>query len=115
MTFLRGCYHQILGPRRDLPKLPNGLCGHAGAYVRLNVHLGWQAGENYVERSNALHLYRGIGSSLIARLLNSQPLKALLSRDMRRSEGTGRSKGSQTTSSMKCRTLWGGVSVALIL
>src|SRR5262249_49365673 len=31
-----------------------------------------------------LHLYRGIGSSQIARLLNSQPLKAILSRDMRR-------------------------------
>src|SRR6516164_139920 len=42
-----------------------------------------------------LHLYRGIGYSLIARLLNSQPVKAILSRDMRRSEDTGRSKGSQ--------------------
>src|SRR5262245_39272853 len=40
-----------------------------------------------------LHLYRGIRSFLIARLLDSQPLKTLLSRDMRRSEGTGRSKG----------------------
>jgi hypothetical protein len=47
-----------------------------------------------------LHLYRGIGSSLIARLLNSQPLKAILSRDMRRSEDTGRPEGSQTTSWM---------------
>jgi len=43
MTFVRGCYHQILGPRRHLPKLSNGLCRHAGADVRLNVHLGWQA------------------------------------------------------------------------
>jgi hypothetical protein len=41
-----------------------------------------------------LHLYRGIGSSLIARLLNSPPLKALLSRDMRRSEGHGTLEGS---------------------
>src|SRR6266699_6227038 len=40
-----------------------------------------------------LHLYRGMGSSLIARPLNSQPLQARVSRDMRRSEGTGRSKG----------------------
>src|SRR5262249_24824121 len=60
-----------------------------------------------------LHLYRGIRSFLIARLLDSQPLKTLLSRDMRRSEGTGRSKGSRTISWMEYRTLWDGVSVAL--
>ena len=77
--------------------------------------LAGKLGRTMSSAAMLLHLYRGIGSSLIARLLNSQPLKALLSRDMRRSEGTGRSKGSQTTSSMKCRTLWGGVSVALIL
>jgi hypothetical protein len=59
MTFLRGCYHQILGPRRHLPKLSNGLCRHAGAYVRLNLHLGWQAAESYVERSNAFCTYTG--------------------------------------------------------
>src|SRR5215813_5240667 len=59
MTLLRGCYHQILGPRRHLPKLSNGLCRHAGAYVRLNVHLGWQAAESYVERSNAFALIPG--------------------------------------------------------
>ena len=57
--FLRGCYHQILGPRRHLPKLSNGLCRHAGAYVRLNLHLGWQAAESYVERSNAFALIPG--------------------------------------------------------
>src|ERR1700756_5420641 len=59
MVFLRGCYHQILGPRRHLPKLSNGLCRHAGAYVRLNVHLGWQSAESYVERSNAFALIPG--------------------------------------------------------
>src|SRR5262249_7117874 len=59
MTFLRGCYPQILGPRRPPPKLSNGLCRHAGAYVRLNLHLGWQAAESYVERSNAFALIPG--------------------------------------------------------
>jgi hypothetical protein len=56
------------------------------------VHLGWQAGESYVERSNAFALVPG------HRLLpdcsaNSQPLKALLSRDMRRSEGRDARRG----------------------
>ena len=46
MAFLRDCYHQILGPRRHLPKLSNSLCRHAGAYVRLNSHLGWQAAKS---------------------------------------------------------------------
>src|SRR4029453_1452884 len=45
----------------------------------------------------------------------SHTLKALLSPDIRRSGGTGRSKGSRTISWMEDRTLWGGVSVALIL
>ena len=61
MTFLRGCYHQILGPRRQLPKLSNGLCRHAGAYVRLDLHLRWQAPESYVERGNAFALIPGHG------------------------------------------------------
>src|SRR5262249_5390171 len=60
-----------------------------------------------------LHLYRGIGYSLIARLLNSQPLKSILSRDMRRSEDTGRSKGSQDNKLDVVRK--GSVWVALIL
>src|SRR5215831_17939821 len=60
-----------------------------------------------------LHLYRGIGYSLIARLLNSQPLKAILSRDMHRSEDTGRSKGSQDNKLDVVPK--GSVSVALIL
>src|SRR5215831_1576336 len=59
MTFLRGCYHQIFGPRRHPPKLSNGLCRHAGAYVRLNLHFGWQAAESYVERSNVFALIPG--------------------------------------------------------
>src|SRR5260370_42461736 len=45
----------------------------------------------------------------------SQTLKALLSPDIHRSGGTGRSKGSRTMSWMEYRTLWDGVSVALIL
>jgi hypothetical protein len=40
-------------------------------------------------------------------------MKILLSRDMRRSEGTGRSKGSRTISWMEYRTLWDSVSIAL--
>jgi hypothetical protein len=59
MAFLRGCYHQILGPRRHLPKFSNSLCRHAGAHIRLNLHLGWQAAESYVERSNAFALIPG--------------------------------------------------------
>src|SRR5262245_54111003 len=60
-TFLRGCYHQILRPCRHLPKFANGLCRHAGAYVRLNLHLSGQAAESYVERSNAFALVPGHG------------------------------------------------------
>src|SRR5262245_13288254 len=113
MALLRGCYHQILGPRRHLPKLSNGLCRHASAYVRLYVHLGWQAAESYVERSNAFALIPGHTLLPDCLLLDSQPLKTLLSRDMRRSEGTGRSKGSRTISWMEYRTLWDSVSIAL--
>jgi hypothetical protein len=114
MMFLRGCYHQILGPRRHLPKLSNGLCRHAGAYVRLNLHLGWQAAESYVERSNAFALIPGHRVLADCWLLSSEPLKAFLSRDMRRSEGT-RARRSQTISWMSYRTLWDGVSVTPIL
>src|SRR6516165_9640462 len=45
----------------------------------------------------------------------SHTLKALLSPDIRRSGDKGHSKGSRTISWMEYRTLWGGVSVALIL
>jgi hypothetical protein len=69
MAFLWGCYHQILGPRRHLPKFSNSLCRHAGACVRLNAHLGWQAAESYVERSNAFALIPGHRVSLIGWLL----------------------------------------------
>jgi hypothetical protein len=68
MAFLRCCYHQILGPRRYLPKFANSLCRHAGAYVPLNPHLGWQATEAMSSAAIFLHLYRGIGPSLIALL-----------------------------------------------
>jgi len=53
MAFLRCGYHQILGPRRHLPKFSNGLCRHASACVRFNPHFGWQGTNSYVERSNA--------------------------------------------------------------
>src|SRR5215469_18234792 len=76
MTFLRRCYHQILGPRRHLPKLSNGLCRYTGAYVRLNLHLGWQAAESYVERSNAFALIPG------HRVLADCPVAAIPSRVM---------------------------------
>src|SRR5262245_3626656 len=59
MVFLRCCYDQILGPRRHLPKFSNSLCRHAGAYVSLNPHLGWQAAESYVERSDVFALVPG--------------------------------------------------------
>src|SRR5262245_13006891 len=100
ITFLRGDYHQILGPRRHLPKFSNSLCRYAGVHVRLNLHLGWQAAESYVERSNAFALIPGHGI-LADCSAAEQPaiVKALLSRDMRRSEGgMGRSKGSRTIS-----------------
>src|SRR5262249_25742388 len=34
---LWGCYDQIFGPRRHLPKLGNGLCGHSHASVYLDA------------------------------------------------------------------------------
>jgi len=59
MAFLRCCHHQILGPRRHLPKLSNGLCRNAGPCVGFNAHFGWQAAESYVERSNIFALISG--------------------------------------------------------
>jgi hypothetical protein len=38
MTFLRRCYHQILRPRRYLPKFANGLCYQSDAWVHLDPH-----------------------------------------------------------------------------
>jgi hypothetical protein len=57
-TFLRSWYHQILGPGRHLPKLANGLCSHASVSVHLDPHLSWQPTKSYVQRGNALGLYR---------------------------------------------------------
>src|SRR5262249_42198353 len=59
MVFPGCCYDQILGPRRHLPKFSNSLCRHAGAYISLNPHLGWQAAESYVERSDVFALIPG--------------------------------------------------------
>jgi hypothetical protein len=55
MAFLRCCYHQILGPRRHLPKLSNGLCRHSDAWVYLDPHLIRQATKSYVERGKISH------------------------------------------------------------
>src|SRR5262245_14986395 len=59
MPLLRRCYDQILRPRRHLSKFSNSLCRHAGIYVSLNPHLGWQAAESYVERSGVFALIPG--------------------------------------------------------
>jgi hypothetical protein len=56
MAFLRGCYHQILGPRGHLPKFANGLCSHSDVWVHLHPHLIWKATKSYVERGNAFGL-----------------------------------------------------------
>ena len=56
MALLRGCYHQILGPRRHLPKFANGLCSHSDVWVHLHPHLIWEATKSYVKRSNAFGL-----------------------------------------------------------
>src|SRR5262249_62093488 len=59
MPLLRRCYDQILRPRRHLSKFSNSLCRHAGIYISLNPHLGWQAAESYVERSGVFALIPG--------------------------------------------------------
>jgi hypothetical protein len=59
MAFLRCCYRQILGPRRHLAKLANGLCRHSDIWVHLDPHLIWQATKSYVERGNAFALIPG--------------------------------------------------------
>ena len=59
MPFLRRCYDQTLRPRRYLSKFSNSFCRHAGTYVSLNPHLGWQATESYVERSGVFALIPG--------------------------------------------------------
>jgi hypothetical protein len=56
MVFLRCCYHQILGPRRHLPKFANGRCRHSDAWVCLDPHLSRQATKGYMERGNAFGL-----------------------------------------------------------
>jgi hypothetical protein len=48
MAFLRRYYHQILGPRRHLPELADGLRRHCNAWFRLNPHMTWQATKSYV-------------------------------------------------------------------
>src|SRR5262245_19338082 len=97
-TFLRGRYHQILGPRRHLPKFANGLCRHAGACVRLDLHLGRQTAESYVERSNAFALVPGHGVLADCSAVEQAAIDGTPCARHRLSEGTGRSKGSQTSS-----------------
>jgi hypothetical protein len=60
-----GYYHQILGPRRHLPKFANGHCGHSDVWVRLHPHLTWQATKSYVERGNAFGFTSHKGSLTI--------------------------------------------------
>jgi hypothetical protein len=50
--------YQIRRPCRQFPKLANGLCRHSDASVYLDRHLIRQATGHYVERCNALGLYR---------------------------------------------------------
>src|SRR5262249_4101603 len=70
MAFLRGCYRQILGPSRHLPKFSNSLCRHADAWVHLDPHLIWQATKSYVERGNAFRLksHKGLPQTAPSRL-----------------------------------------------
>jgi len=56
MAFLRGDYHQSLGPRRHLAKFANGLCRHSNVWVDLDPHLNWQATKSDVKRGNAFGL-----------------------------------------------------------
>jgi hypothetical protein len=72
MAFLRSYYHQILGPRRHLPKFSNSVCRYSEIFVCLNSHLIWQAAKSDVERGNAFALITGHRSPLIARQLNCQ-------------------------------------------
>jgi hypothetical protein len=98
MDILRCCYHQILGPGRQLLKFSNGLCRHAGACVRFNPHFLWQATESYVERSNAFALISGHGKSLLIcslgapyQVMNSRRLLLTSSARVTSGRGTDRS------------------------
>ena len=61
MAFLRGCYDQVVGPSRHLPKFTDRLCRHPDVWVRLHAHLIWQATESYVEGGNAFGLVFHLG------------------------------------------------------
>jgi hypothetical protein len=86
MPFLWCCYHQILGPRRYLPKFSNGVCRYSEIFVCLNSHLIWQAAKSDVERGNTFALIAGHRSSLIAQQLKCQscPVGARTSRHFAR-------------------------------
>jgi hypothetical protein len=56
MAFLRSYYDQILGPRRYLPKLANGVCRYSDVPLYLDAHLIWQAAKSYVERGSVFGL-----------------------------------------------------------
>src|SRR5207245_3985978 len=53
MALIRGCYYQILRPRRHFAQFADGFCRYADALVHLNPHRGRQATKSYVERGNA--------------------------------------------------------------
>src|SRR5262249_49433283 len=86
MPFLRRCYDQTLRPRRYLSKFSNSFCRHAGTYVSLDPHLGWQAAQSYVERSDVFALIPGhrvlancpVGA-LPSSVMNPRPLHSITS------------------------------------
>jgi hypothetical protein len=51
-----GCYDQIVGPSRHLPKFADRLCRQPDARVCLDPHLIWQATKGYVKGGNAFRL-----------------------------------------------------------
>jgi hypothetical protein len=62
VSFLWGCYYQILGPLLHLPKFANSLCRYSDTSVHLDSHLIWQATESYVERGSAFGFISHKGS-----------------------------------------------------
>jgi hypothetical protein len=64
MAILRGCYHQILRPRRHFAKFTDSFCRHANVPVDLNLHAGRQATKSNLERGNASGFISHVGSLL---------------------------------------------------
>src|SRR6516165_4905574 len=64
IAFLWSGYHQILWPRRHLPKIANGFCRHSHTSVQLDPHLIGQTTKGYVERGSAFGFVSHRASSL---------------------------------------------------